>query len=55
MAIAAITFITLGRYLNVRCFAVPSVGLREGILQEIAREVFSRKEPHRYNAAARNS
>jgi len=53
MAIAAITFITLGRYLNVRCFAVPGVGLREGILQEIAREVFSRKEPHRYNAAAR--
>lgn len=53
MAIAAITFITLGRYLNVRCFAVPSVGLREGMLQESAREVFSRKEPHRYNAAAR--
>lgn len=53
MGIAALTFITLGRYLNVRCFAVPSVGLREGLLQESAREVFSRKEPHRYNAAAR--
>jgi exopolyphosphatase/guanosine-5'-triphosphate,3'-diphosphate pyrophosphatase len=29
------------------------VGIREGLLQEIAREAFSRKEPHRYNAAAR--
>jgi exopolyphosphatase/guanosine-5'-triphosphate,3'-diphosphate pyrophosphatase len=53
MGIAAITFLTLGRYLNVRCMAIPAVGLREGILQEIAHEAFSRKEPHRYNAAAR--
>jgi exopolyphosphatase/guanosine-5'-triphosphate,3'-diphosphate pyrophosphatase len=27
--------------------------LREGVLHEIAREVFSRKEPHRYNSDAR--
>jgi exopolyphosphatase / guanosine-5'-triphosphate,3'-diphosphate pyrophosphatase len=53
MGIAAITFITLGRYLNLRLFAIPGVGVREGLLQEIAREAFSRKEPHRYNAAAR--
>jgi exopolyphosphatase/guanosine-5'-triphosphate,3'-diphosphate pyrophosphatase len=53
MAIAAITFITLGRYMNLRLFAIPGVGVREGLLQEIAREAFSRKEPHRYNAAAR--
>jgi exopolyphosphatase/guanosine-5'-triphosphate,3'-diphosphate pyrophosphatase len=53
MGIAAITFVTLGRYLNLRSFAIPGVGIREGILQEIAREAFSRKEPHRYNAAAR--
>lgn len=53
MGIAAITFITLGRYLNIRSFVIPSVGLREGLLQDIAREVFSRKEPHRYDAAAR--
>ncbi len=53
MGIAAITFITLGRYLNLRSLAIPCVGLREGLLQEIAREAFSRKEPHRYNAAAR--
>jgi exopolyphosphatase/guanosine-5'-triphosphate,3'-diphosphate pyrophosphatase len=53
MGIAAITFITLGRYLNLRTLSVPSVGIREGLLQEIAREAFSRKEPHRYNAAFR--
>jgi len=53
MGIAAIIFATLGRYLNIRSFAIPAVGLREGLLQEIAREAFSRKEPHRYNAAAR--
>lgn len=53
MGVAAITLLTLGRYLNVRSFAVPGVGVREGLLQEIAREEFSRKEPHRYNAAAR--
>jgi exopolyphosphatase / guanosine-5'-triphosphate,3'-diphosphate pyrophosphatase len=53
MGIAAITFVTLGRYLNLRLFAVPGVGVREGLLQEIARDAFSRKEPHRYNTAAR--
>jgi exopolyphosphatase/guanosine-5'-triphosphate,3'-diphosphate pyrophosphatase len=53
LGVAAITFVTLGRYLNIRNFLLPSVGLREGLLQEIAREAFSRTEPHRYNAAAR--
>ena len=53
MGIAALTFVTLGRYLNLRTLSIPSVGLREGVLQEIARDAFSRKEPHRYNAAAR--
>lgn len=53
MGIAAITFVTLGRYLNLRLFAVPGVGVREGLLQEIAHETFSRKEPHRYDGAAR--
>jgi exopolyphosphatase / guanosine-5'-triphosphate,3'-diphosphate pyrophosphatase len=53
MGIAAITFVTLGRYLNLRTLSIPGVGIREGLLQEIAREAFSRKEPHRYNAAAR--
>jgi exopolyphosphatase/guanosine-5'-triphosphate,3'-diphosphate pyrophosphatase len=53
MGIAAIIFITLGRYLNLRTLSVPSIGIREGLLQEIAREAFSRKEPHRYNASAR--
>jgi len=53
MAVAALIFVTLGRYLNIRTFSIPSVGLREGLLQEIARDAFSRKEPHRYNADAR--
>src|ERR1700722_210549 len=53
MGIAAIIFITLGRYLNLRTISVPCIGIREGLLQEIAREAFSRKEPHRYNAAER--
>jgi exopolyphosphatase / guanosine-5'-triphosphate,3'-diphosphate pyrophosphatase len=53
MAIAAIIFVTLGRYLNIRLFVIPGVGLREALLQETAREAFSRKEPHRYNAEAR--
>jgi exopolyphosphatase / guanosine-5'-triphosphate,3'-diphosphate pyrophosphatase len=53
MGIAALTFITLGRYLNLRSFAIPRVGVREGLLQDVAREAFSRKEPHHYDAAAR--
>ncbi len=53
IGIAAITFVTLGRYLNIRNFSIPGVGLREGVTQEIAREAFSRTEPHRYDAAAR--
>jgi len=53
MGIAAITLITLGRYLNLRRFAIPGVGVREGVIQEIAQDAFSRKEPHRYNEAAR--
>jgi exopolyphosphatase / guanosine-5'-triphosphate,3'-diphosphate pyrophosphatase len=53
MGIAAITFVTLGRYLNIRNFLIPGVGIREGLLQEIAREAFSRKEPHRYSGASR--
>ena len=53
MGIAAIIFVTLGRYLNVRTLAVPAVGIREGLIHEIATDAFSRKEPHRYNAQAR--
>lgn len=53
MGIAGIIFITLGRYLNVRTLAVPAVGIREGLIHEIAKEAFTRKEPHRYSAAAR--
>jgi len=53
MAVAAIILLTLGRYLNIRAFTIPGVGIREGLLNEIAREAFSRKEPHRYTDEAR--
>jgi len=53
MAVAALIFVTLGRYLDIRTFAIPSVGIREGLLKEIAHDAFSRKEPHRYSAEAR--
>ena len=53
MGVAAIIFVTLGRYLNVQRFLIPGVGIREGLLQEIAREAFSRKEPHRYDDETR--
>jgi exopolyphosphatase / guanosine-5'-triphosphate,3'-diphosphate pyrophosphatase len=53
MAVAALIFVSLGRYLNIHTFSIPGVGLREGLLQEIAREAFSRKEPHRYSTEAR--
>lgn len=53
MGIAAITFLTVSRYLNLRTLWVPGVGIREALIQEIARDAFSRKEPHRYTAAAR--
>jgi exopolyphosphatase / guanosine-5'-triphosphate,3'-diphosphate pyrophosphatase len=53
MGIAAITLLALGRYLNLRTLLVPGVGVREGLLQEIARLAFARTERHRYDAAAR--
>src|SRR5579859_7116591 len=53
MGIAGLIFVTLGRYLNLRTLSIPRIGIREGLLREIAREAFSRKEPHRYNAFAR--
>lgn len=53
MGIAGIIFLTLGRYLNVRTLTIPAVGVREGLLHEIARDCFARKEPHRYSESAR--
>jgi exopolyphosphatase / guanosine-5'-triphosphate,3'-diphosphate pyrophosphatase len=53
MGIAGIIFVTLGRFLNLQALTIPSVGIREGVILEIAREAFSRKEPHRYSAEAR--
>jgi exopolyphosphatase/pppGpp-phosphohydrolase len=45
IGIVAIMPVTLGRHLNIRNFSIPSVGLREGVIQEIAREAFSRTSP----------
>jgi exopolyphosphatase / guanosine-5'-triphosphate,3'-diphosphate pyrophosphatase len=53
MGIAGIIFVTLGRYLNLQTLTIPAVGVREGVILEIAREAFSRKEPHRYSVEAR--
>jgi exopolyphosphatase/guanosine-5'-triphosphate,3'-diphosphate pyrophosphatase len=53
IGIAGIIFVTLGRYLNLQTLTIPGVGIREGVILEIAREAFSRKEPHRYSAEAR--
>ncbi len=53
MGIAAITLLTLGRYLGLRTFLVPGVGVREGLLQELARDAFSRPQRHRYDPEAR--
>ncbi len=53
MGVAALILLTLGRYLNVRRMMVPGVGVREGLLQEIAREAFSQKGRQRYDAQSR--
>jgi exopolyphosphatase/guanosine-5'-triphosphate,3'-diphosphate pyrophosphatase len=53
VGIAAIILVTLARFLNLPRFAIPGVGVREGLLQEIAYEAFSRKEPHHYSSEAR--
>src|SRR5262249_45022262 len=53
MGIAGLVFLSLGRYFNLRTLVIPRVGIREGLMQEIAREAFSRKEPLRYDAAQR--
>lgn len=53
MAIAAVIFLTLARYLNLRLMFIPCVGIREGLLQEVAKAAFSREEPVRYDVASR--
>ncbi len=53
VGIAAVIFLTLGRYLNLRAFLVPGVGVREGLLQELARDIFARPERRRYDPKAR--
>jgi len=54
MGIAAIIFITLGRWLNLRQFVIPGVGVREGVLRELVVQHFAaapRAEDGREEAA----
>ena len=41
MAVAAIVFLTLARWLNLRSFLVPGVGVREGVLRDLVLEHFA--------------
>lgn len=54
MGIAALILLAVGTHLNLRSLLVPGVGIREGLLQELAREAFSRRERHRYAAEDRH-
>lgn len=53
MAVAAIIFLALGRYLNLRHLLIPGVGVRDGLLHELAQKQFARAREPRYDAAAR--
>lgn len=41
MAVAAIVFLTLARWMNVRAFLVPGVGVREGVLRDLVLDHFA--------------
>ncbi len=53
MGVAAIIFLALGRYLNLRHLLIPGVGVRDGLLHELAQKQFARKRETRYDAASR--
>ena len=53
MAIAAVILLALGRFLNLRVMLVPGVGVRDGVLQDLAHKHFARQREPRYDAAAR--
>ncbi len=53
MGIAAVILLALGRFLNLRSMIVPGVGVRDGLLQELAHKHFARQREPRYGAAAR--
>ncbi len=54
MAIAAVILLALGRFLNLRVMLVPGVGVRDGLLQDLAHKHFARQREPRYGAAARD-
>ncbi len=53
MAIAAVVLTTMGRWLGVRTLLVPGVGVREGVLYQLARDHFAGKPAPARDAAAR--
>lgn len=53
MGVAAVIFVALGRYLNLRHMLIPGVGVRDGLLHELAHKQFARQREPRYDAAAR--
>ncbi|HYL11328.1 MAG TPA: Ppx/GppA phosphatase family protein [Candidatus Acidoferrales bacterium] len=53
MGIAAVILLALGRFLNLRVLLVPGVGVRDGLLQDLAHKHFARQREPRYDAAAR--
>lgn len=53
MGVAAVIFLALGRYLNLRHMLIPGVGVRDGLLHELAQKQFARQREPRYDAAAR--
>lgn len=54
MGIAAVILLALGRFLNLRVMLVPGVGVRDGLLQDLAHKHFARQREPRYDAAARD-
>lgn len=53
MGVAAVIFLALGRYLNLRHLLIPGVGVRDGLLHELAQKQFARQREPRYGVAAR--
>jgi exopolyphosphatase/guanosine-5'-triphosphate,3'-diphosphate pyrophosphatase len=53
MGVAAVIFVSLGRYLNLRQMLIPGVGVRDGVLHELAQKQFPRQREPRYDAASR--
>ncbi len=45
MGVAAIVLLSVGRWLGAKKFIVPGVGVREGIITDIAQSLFAPRGP----------